>query len=268
MTRGHSVSCADAVRTTPDECKCMCHGDFHGGPHTERVRALVWRPEDRKKYSQSQVAQAKRRAREALAAGTPPGEVCTDYAVTYMIDVLVCTGGTHEQQIARETLKTVLDPFIEDIVSADLDEADSVNIETTVNHLHIICALCVEVLKLMEETDTLSKDVAEETAQKIVDTLGSPLLLSNSVKSVLKNALMRSINATIALTSNPSTIEMLRVAGFATCPNVKTHSDVEKFCVNPEANSYVTNALHEWIACEFPEGSPLLRRRPRRKKGE
>lgn len=266
MTRGHSVSCADAVRTTPAECACACDGDFHGGPHTERVRALVWDPDRREKYSRSQVVRAKRKARDALAAGTSAEESCTVFAVAHMIDVLIAVGGADEQQVARETLKAVLDPFVEVIVSADLNDADSRNIETAVNNLHIICALCVEILKLIDQVKTFANAAAEDIAERVVDALGDRTFLTTVVKQVLKEAVKRSFDAAIALAADPVRVEMLRVIGFATCPNVKAHPDVEKYCVEPLASSYVTTTLHDWIDHGFPADSSLLKRAPRRKR--
>lgn len=267
MIKGHSVSCADAVRTTSAECQCKCRGDFHGGPHTERVRALVWDLERREKYSRSQVNRSKRKAREAIAAGVSAQEACTDFAVTHMIDALIAVTGAGDQQIVRETLKTVIDPFAEVIATGDLDDADLLNIETAVNNLHIICTLCVEILRVIDQLETLAKVVADELAEGVVAALGDRTFLTAMVKQVLKEALTRSFEAVIAVAAaDPVKIKMLRVVGFATCPNVKDHPDVEKYCVEPLGAEYVTSALQDWIDQDFPPGSPLLMRTPRRKK--
>ncbi|CAG7844983.1 hypothetical protein USB125703_01237 [Pseudoclavibacter triregionum] len=268
MARGesHSVSCADAVRTTPEECKCACEGDFHGGPHTERVRALVWEEGKRHKYSRRQVAGAKRKARQAIAAENSVGEACTDLAVTCMIDELILVTATSEQQVLRDTLKSVLDPFVKEIVDAELDDADSKNIETAVNNLHVICTLCVEVLKLIHEVKGLANAVADDIAQKVVDSLGQPSFLTGAVKTVLTSALARSFEAIVDLAADPLKVKMLQVVGFATCPNVDEHPDVEVYCIGPLGNEYVTSALHDWIDKSFPADSVILQRAPRRKK--
>ena len=61
----HSTACANAVVTTPKQCKCGCDGAFHGGPHTHRARALLVTPGERVTYSRRQVREAKRKVREA-----------------------------------------------------------------------------------------------------------------------------------------------------------------------------------------------------------
>lgn len=268
MAKGmsHSVSCADAVRTTPDECECECKGDFHGGPHTERVRALVWEEPDRRRYSKRQVTAAKRKAREAISAENSAGEACTDLAVTYTIDEFILVTGTGDQQLLRGTVKTVLDPFVKVIVDADLDETDSKLIETAVNQLHIICTLCVEVLKLVKAAKDLAADAADGIAQNVIDELGPSPLLNTVVKSVLKIALTRSFEAIIDLAADPVKVRMLRLAGLAFCPNVDEHPEVKVYCVDPLANEYVTSALHDWVDKSFPTDSVILQRARRAKK--
>lgn len=90
-----------------------------------------------------------------------------------MIDELILVTETSEQQLARDTLKAVLDPFVKAIVEADLDDSDSKNIETAVNHLHIICTLCVEILRLIQEVKDLAGVVAGDIAQGVVASLGN-----------------------------------------------------------------------------------------------
>lgn len=267
MSRGHSVSCADAVRTATEECQCTCQGDFHGGPHTERVRALVWDEDKRETYSRNQVTTAKRKARDALDAGTAVGETCTDFAVTYMIDVFIAATSSTDHDMARETLKAILDPFVEEIVHADLDETESRNIETAVNHLHVICSLCVEILKMIDESKALLNQAADTVAQAVVDGLGQHPFLTKLAKAVLKRALMRSFPAVVhLLTADPATVKMLQMVGFATCPDVNDHGEVEKCCIQPLQGAYVKAALHDWIDQSFPRDADILKRRRRAKK--
>lgn len=268
MARGesHSVSCADAVRTTPDECQCACEGAFHGGPHTERVRALVWEEGKRQNYSSRQVAGAKRKARQAIDAKNSVGEACTDLAVTHMIDQFILVAPQGEQQVFRDTLKSVLDPFVKEIADANLSDSDSKNIETVVNNLHVICTFCVEVLKLIHLFKNLANCAADYIAEIVIDSLGQSSLLTRAVKAVLKTALTRAFNAIISLAVDPLKVKMLQMVGFATCPNVDEHRDVEVYCVAPLGNEYVTSALHEWIDKSFPSDSVILQRAPRRKK--
>lgn len=268
--RGHSVDCADAVRTTPEQCKCRCGGDFHGGPHSERVRALVWAQDNRQKYSQSQVGRAKRSAREALDAGNSVGEACTDFAVTHVVNELIFLTSAEEQQVAREVLKALIEPFVEKVASAPLDDDDATRIVTAVNNLHLLCSLCVEILKVIDQLHDLADDAAAAMAQTIsesvIDSFDAELFLTDPVKDVLKAALARSFHAAIDLVVDPVKVQMLRLVGFAMCPNVAEHADVEKYCVAPLGREWVTSVLHNWMTSGFPADSPILKRAPRRKK--
>lgn len=266
MSRGHSVNCADAVRTTPDECECKCRGRFHGGPHTERVRALVWDENKMEQYSRRQVTRAKRSAREALAAGNSVGETCTDFAVTHTIDTLIAVSSSEQQEIARETLSAILGPFVTVVAKADLDTNASKYIETAVNSLHIVCTLCVETLKLLDQLNRGVKIIAGDLANKVVEQLGDQPFLTKVVRQVLTEALTRSFESVVTLTADPLKLKMLQLMGFATCPNVTEHRDVESHCIKPLANEYVTSALLEWIDCDFPEDSIVMHRAARRNK--
>ncbi|ORC24145.1 hypothetical protein A7979_10450 [Rothia nasimurium] len=121
----HSVRCADAVRTTRKQCKCMCDGVMHGGPHTERARALIWPLETRKKYSQRQVSNSKRVAREAVETSEAIGEVFTDLLVRYIVNELVHEQAPGDQDLARDTLKDPICPFVDEVMEAELDDSDS-----------------------------------------------------------------------------------------------------------------------------------------------
>lgn len=268
MTKGHSVSCADAVRTTPDECKCKCAGDFHGGPHTERVRALVWDPDDRESYSRKQVTTAKRRAREAIDTEVSVNEACTDFAVTHMVDVLIGNTGTSDQAAARGMLKAVVDPFVKEIVKAEQDGTlsgeESKFLETAVNNLHIICSLCVEILEAVENAKTLANEMAEEFAQAVIDGIENKSLLKETVRQVVKQALSRSFKSVIDLVADPSNVKLLQVVGFATCPNIKEHNEVEQYCVHPLEGDFINAALRDWIDRNFPRDSDILKPRNRR----
>ena len=265
MTQGHSVECAAAVRTTPDECQCTCQGAFHGGPHTGRARALVWEEAKRKTYSGQQVAAAKKKAREAIATpgqapGSLVGRVCTDFAVTHAIDVLVLTGSSVDQDLAREVLKSVIDPFVTEIVSETLNETESRQIDAAVNEFHVLCSLCVAVLELVDETKERLAGVADGAAEAIVTAIGPEIILSPLVQTVLRRALIGSFNAAIDLLADPVKVKMLRLVGFVTCPDVSEHAEVETHCVNPLVGEWVTRTMQDWIDHKFQNNSRVFRR--------
>lgn len=267
MSSGHSVRCADAIRTTPDQCTCLCGGVLHGGPHTERARALVWDPGPGRTplvtYSGWQVAEARRRARAALAAGNSVGETSTDFAVVVLIDTFVLAADGNAQGRAREMLDALVRPFVEEIAGADLDEADSTGITTAVGQLHILCTLCVAILKALSEIRKMTDDMAQEIAEAVVRSLGEASFLTAVVKVVLARALARAARSVAALAMGPFDEQLLRICGAVTCPNVDAHRDVETYCLTPETNEYVTATLSEWVGRGFPPGATILQNRHR-----
>lgn len=274
MTQGHSVRCADAVRTTPDQCKCDCGGDFHGGPHTQRARALVWAEHNRvvnqnrrEKYSHGQVYAARSKANDAIDDATASKEevdkACTDFAATYMVDIFIDAVSAEDQQVARATMTAVLTPFVDEIVDADLDASDAKKIKKAVNDLHLICSLCVELLKVIDKVKTFTSqmvdELADKIAQEIIDHLGDHHLLTAVVKPVLKRALSRSISALIdLLIADPTREDLLRLIGVVTCPNIVDHPEVEEYCVKPLVKKYGGDALRQWIHEDFPRDDEIL----------
>ncbi|GFZ89728.1 hypothetical protein [Nesterenkonia alkaliphila] len=269
MDHGHSVTCADAVRTTPEQCDCTCEGSFHGGPHTERARALVWKEEKRKTYSGWRVTAAKRAAREAIAAAAHSpdpdadsllGSLCTDYAVTHAIDVLVLTGSTADHERAHAVLTALIGPFVETIVAEDLSEPDEEQLKAAVSELHLLCSICASVLELVAESKKRASETARATAEAVVSALGADNVLSAVVEGALRKALTASFNAAIDLIADPAKLKMLQLVGLVTCPDVSKHPDVETYCVNPLVGEWVTTAMHDWIDTKFQDHSRVFQR--------
>ena len=120
-TTGHSLKCAEAVHTTPKECKCPCGGTFHGGPHTERARALlVSNPP--LAYRRRQVSQARSKAKNASAARYT--EYATGFVVTYAIDTLIGSARP-DADLLKSAVQAVVEPLVKTVVSAGLNTADS-----------------------------------------------------------------------------------------------------------------------------------------------
>src|SRR5699024_4547261 len=132
-------------------------------------------------------------------------------------------------------------------------------IETAVNNLHIVCSLCVEILKVVEQAKILETEIADEVAQSVVGSLDEQTLLTPLVKEVLKRALSRSFSSVIDLLADPAKVKMLHIVAFATCPNIEDHSEVEESCIKPIEFEYVTAAFHDWIDQNFPRDSDLLK---------
>lgn len=268
MTRrsGHSASCAAAVVTTPSECACRCSGDLHGGPHTARASALVWEDPDRAKYSGQQVSKAKKAAKKAFDRGKSVGRECTDYVVTHAIDELILTDSIAEQDDARFVLKTLVDPFVDEISRAGLDGSDAEAVRRAADEFHLLCTICVEVLRLVQQSKDLASESAKQIARRIIKDQGEHKWLTKMARKVLRRALVRVFNSTIDLVADPARIKMLQLAGFATCPNVDDHAGVEQYCVRPLVNGWVSQEMKDWIDARFEDRSRVDQRaRPRKR---
>lgn len=263
MSQGHSTTCADAVRTTPAECQCQCEGLFHGGPHSERARALVWPADKRRRYSGTRVSRAKATAKDALTAGVSIGDACTDFAVTQAIDELILTTDPGQHDAVRDVLGAVIEAFVVEIVEAELDDEDSQRIKTLVNYDHVMCTLCVEALKLLDEVRALANRASGAVADAVIGPLDENLL-TEAVKTVLRTAVQKAFGVLIDLLADPAKVKSIQLLGFLSCPDVSEHSDVEKYCVGPLTGEYVTAAMRDWINRGFPRDAAVLGRAPRR----
>lgn len=265
MSKGHSTACADAVRTTPDECECKCRGLFHGGPHSERARALVWDPDGRKSYSRARVSEAKRSARDALAAARAPGVACTDYAAVHAIDELIQSADGDDDALT-DVLAAVLSPFVASIVEADLDADDSKRIDAAASELHLLCSLAVAVLKVVDDDRTLSPELANQVARDVLAATDSQMPLTEPVREAMHAALVGSFGALIGL-ALPTNLPMLRLIGFLSCPDASEHPEVEEYCIRPLVGGWVTGPMHDWVTGSFSADSAVLRRaRPSRRR--
>lgn len=263
MSQGHSTTCADAVRTTPAECQCQCEGLFHGGPHSERARALVWPADKRRRYSGTRLSRAKGEARDALSVGVSIGEACTDFAVTHAIDELILTTDPGQHDAVRDVLGAVIEAFVGEIVDAELGEEDSRRIKTLVNYDHVLCTLCVESLKLLDEVRASANKAADAVADAVIGTVDGNLL-TEAVKVVLRTALQKAFGVLIDLLADPAKVTSIQLLGLLSCPDVSEHPDVEKYCVAPLTGEYVTAAMRDWINKGFPKDAAVLGRAPRR----
>lgn len=265
--RGHATNCADAVRTTPDQCRCQCAGAFHGGPHSERVRALLWPEANRHAYSRGVLSRAKSRARQTLEGRSAGGVACTDFAVIHAVDELIWTSDTDTQDLARDVMVNLIESFVTQILDADLDEADSKQLEVAVNNLHLVCAMCAAILEALDSVRELTDALTDEVAGLIVDEAMKEVPLSPAARAVLRSALRSAFRDTINLAlADPARVRMLQLVGYATCPDVAEHPEVRRYCVKPLADDLVTTAMDEWIGAGFPlDSSVMARAKPRRK---
>lgn len=259
MPNGHSVACADAARTTPKQCKCKCGGQFHGGPHTDRGRALVWDPEKRGGYSNRRLSVAKRSAREALAADAAAGVACTDFAVTHAVHELIRTTDISSHDLAVATINAAVAPFVAGISEAKLGVDDAKKIVAVVNHSHALCSLCVQMLEMIARARKITADTVADVATTVVASVRENIPFSDAVHDALHDAVARSCEALAMLAADPSKVLMLRLVGFMACPDVSVHPEVYRHCVRPLIKVFVTEAMAEWIENEFPQESQVLR---------
>lgn len=254
---GHSLKCAEAVHTTPSECKCPCGGTFHGGPHTERARALLVSDPTRA-YLRRQVSQA--RSKTKNTQGSRYSEYATGFVVTYAIDTLI-SSARQDADALKIAVQAVVEPFVESVVSAGLNTADSAAVKRIVNETHLLCALCASILDLKAHFQQGIKDIADQIAQAVIDEVTSaPSLpvLSGAARAALSAALVKAAGPLSDLLVGPAETQALRILGLLFCPDVSVHPEVEEFCVKPLTGEILTNVMSEWITEDFPRESLLL----------
>ena len=274
----HSRRCADAVRTTPEQCECMCDGAFHGGPHSERARALLWSNARRQKYSQEQVRTAKRKAKHALDAAeedskakSAADELCTDFLVRYIVNEIVFEEPTSVQEDVRTAVADLIGLFVAGVLEEDLSTNDSARIAAVINVEHILCSLCVEIVQLADElsqaVDKALNDLAEASATTVVATVAGRSSLSEPLERALKAILKRVFHSMFPYAVDPEKVQLLRFLGAMSCPNIAVHPDVEIHCLKPLEKDWATDALKQWAADSFPNDAAVLgRAKPRKKK--
>lgn len=259
--RGHAVTCSAAVRTTPEQCTCMCVGALHGGPHTERAAAILVPEADRKRYSNSRVTSMKSDASKAAAANTSVGPACTNYAVTDAIDAFVHSDPAQEAEDLRATLAGIVQPFAATLLAADLDASQSQQIEVACTELHLLCALCAEILRLTDAVQEMTKQVSEMVAGDVVAACVLEHPLEDVLQEVLRQALQHSFVIAFPPALDPLSRRLLQLVGMITCPDIGEHSDVQEYCVKPLMATWVTPAMGDWINSGFADAATTLARR-------
>lgn len=267
----HRTECANAVVTTPDECKCKCAGGFHGGPNTHRARALLWDEGKRKDYSKQQVRISKSKARAELAqasASNIPAS-CTDFIGFSVIDCLIrMDTGRIDQDRAKEAIVAVVVPFIESLSGSSLSRAEKKHLQEYVVKWHILCSLCVEILKVFENLEETDNELINSITGKVWSSLADTGATIDDLEDGLKSAVDDAVEETaISLVRHLSGAEdlkkMVQLLGLITCPNIDQHHEVNQYCLEPLESFWVSQALIQWVRQGFPQNDPVLAGRSR-----
>lgn len=267
----HSTACAKAVVTTPEQCRCGCAGAFHGGPHTHRARALLISPGERTSYSQRQVRDAKKKARAALTRGrtTSSSSLCTDFLGFSVIDQLISwdTSGEYQRQ-ATDIIALTVKLFTGTLANSSAGRAGKEFIRDSMIRWHVLCPLCVEVLKVIETLEQNNDELIHTLVQRVWDSLpiagtlaeGPDSPLSETIKEALSEATRPLIDSLIG---TPELKTMVQLLGLITCPNIDCHQDVVQYCLEPLEDIWVNQALIQWVNQGFPQSDPVLAGRSR-----
>lgn len=224
---------------------------------------MVWPADRRRRYAGTRVTRAKAGAKAALTAGVSVGEACTDFAVTHAINELVRTTDLAQHDAVREVLGRVIGAFVGEIADAEMDREESKRITTLVNYHHVLCTLCVEALKLVDEVRASANEAADAVIEAVIGTVDESQLTA-ALKLVLRTALRKACGVLLDLLADPAKVKSIQLLGFVSCPDVSDHPDVETYCVAPLTGEYVTAAMRDWINRKFPQDPAVLGRAPRR----
>lgn len=262
----HSTACANAVVTTPKQCKCGCDGAFHGGPHTHRARALLVPQGERVSYSRRQVREAKKKVRETLFRSplSSAPKACTDLIGFSTIDQLITwdTKGDYQNQ-ALGIIALVVKPFAATLAHSSLGKTDEKHLKKYMVEWHVLCSLCVEILKVIDEVEGELDECVRAVVQRVWTTLptadtpaegsGSPL------QETIMEALSEGARPLIEKVLTGSDLKMMvQLLGLITCPNVDCHPEVTDYCLEPLSASWLGPRLLMWANNGYPSIDPVL----------
>lgn len=282
MNSGHTESCSHASITKPKECKCICGGTLHGGPNSERARALVWKQDKNRKYSLTSLDYSKRhkkatrkKAEDAVKDKTKQqfGVECTDFAVTYAIDELISKEPKADQNAIKDVVGEIIETFFEDCIVKEVknsrkkltkNEIDT--LERIIREEHILCVICAKFLERLSEISNAASEMVAKIYDEIYNAVIALLGFSrNEITDIIKRIIRAAIKKTyqkifdylIATVTfgSPINKKAIQILGFMSCPDVSQHHDVEEHCVKPLVNYIVPDDLNEWISKGFPKAT-------------
>lgn len=248
----HSTRCALAAVTTPDECKCRCEGAFHGGPHTERARSLVWDPPSRSQNAKRNAQRARRAVRKINQGATDTYyRRCSDL-VGFLLTAHVIDDETEDRHKELvHTIDRVTAPFVAVIShsSSTLLPQEVAALEHTLKASHLLCSVCVEILKAHDAVTGLTKETAEAIARTIVEAASQKV--PTPVQELLIKALANAILKAVPIALDDEMVANLRCAGIIFCPNIQDHVDVQETCLKPLGDRWSANTLLTWASSGF-----------------
>ena len=285
MNSGHTESCSHASITKPKECKCICGGTLHGGPNSERARALVWKQDKNRKHSLTSLDYSKRhkkatrkKAEDAVKDKTKQqfGVECTDFAVTYAIDELISKEPKADQNAIKDVVGEIIETFFEDCIVKEVknsrkkltkNEIDT--LERIIREEHILCVICAKFLERLSEISNAASEMVAKIYDEIYNAVIAMLGFSkNEITDIIKRIIRAAIKKTCrkifdyligaAASGGPINKKAIQILGFMSCPDVSQHHDVEEHCIKPLVNYIVPDDLNEWISKGFPESHSVL----------
>lgn len=253
---GHVESCAEAVVTPVEECKCPCGGAFHGGPHTWRARALIVADEDlatRRRYAGRQVADARKEFRNADVAELSMRG--TDLLMTIIIDAVVLRDEPDEAKRVEEGITRIVGPFVDKIANSNLSSDERAQLKLILPELHLLCTLCVLLLEAKKEFASAVDAIAGGLVDRLVaEILGSlpTRLLSDTIRTVLRLAMKKTCATFVEWAFEPMNEKALQVLGILFCPNTEHHPEVRELCIAPLEGEYLNAAIVAWAMEHYP----------------
>lgn len=260
MSSSHSVDCANAVVTSPDQCKCQCNGAFHGGPNTNRARALL-REQGQKKYSKNQVSASLRKARKtanSTAVASQKMRVYTDYIGFSTVDGLIRFGSLHDQRETIGFISTVVRPFTAEINASALTAQQKNQVKDFVLQGHIVCTLCVTVLKIISDGSDDAYNLSDEVIGVVLNRIGIDSDSQDAVDVAIRAAIGASASAIVGSDLVTSGVAFLKLIGVITCPDMNEHPEVIEYCLTPLCNTWTDSTVTQWLRSNPQDLSKLI----------
>lgn len=286
MSSGHTKSCSHASITKPKQCKCICGGALHGGPNSERARALVWKQDKNRKkpltsleYSKRHKKVTRRKVKDVINNNRTKrqfGVKCTDFAVTYAIDELINNKPKTDQNAIKDAIGEIIKTFFEDCIVKEVNESkkklrknEIETLERIIREEHILCVICAKFLERLSEISNAASEMVAKIYDEIYNAVIALLGFSrNEITDIIKRIIRAAVKKTCrkifdyligtAASGGPINKKAIQILGFMSCPDVSQHDDVEEYCVKPLVKYIVPDDLDDWISKGFPENHSVL----------
>jgi hypothetical protein len=260
----HTYRCANSLSTPKERCECACDKKLHGIPHSERASALFGSSDNSdiskiQKYSKYKVKELKSELNEANK--NEYDSKLTDLTTAIIVDTLLEKGDTQALTSLRDKLGEItITLFIESITEEietpeyKLEKEQLQKLNEVLQHSHFFCALCCEILKLIEKIEDKACELVADTVREYLKCAHEDLdpIEKELIIAVAKNIAKKVINKFEKLLNIDSYKEATSLLALICCPNILEHEDVLTYCLAPLIKKIGAEKFNSRLEQYFP----------------